>query len=302
MQKLMPFFDGKTLTITQSPHGNAQSKQAIDCVSRSGTGIYAPCDVKVGAQQYDKAGNPFFEVFNNNFKIQFVHCLVKVKPGVYAAGTRIGVWTFAGDKYPDHMHVAIKVSNKWYCILDFLDRSLKLKVGAGFKSTHWQNWSTWPDRKLVILELVKREPAPPKNVYLVGQKKIKTRDDAFDYWHSDKKQQVFYNGNNITSEFRSMATKLENEIAKLVKARDLSESLLKKAKTDNQLLAERVDELEIRIAKYKNIEKEITALAKQNTELANEKRQLTADLRNISSSFFGQLYFIFNRSEQRRHR
>lgn len=163
MAKLGNIFAGNIFRITQSPHGAAQDGRALDCTSGVGNmSLIAPCDVEVKAQRIDASGNPYFEIFNNNFKIQLVHCVLKVTPGIYAKGKRIGTYEYAGDKYPDHCHVAVQLSGKWYTYLDFLERNVQLTLAPGFKSQHWKNWNTWPDRQLDILSLTGTPPSLPE--------------------------------------------------------------------------------------------------------------------------------------------
>lgn len=179
--KLGNIFATNTFRITQSPHGKSQGFRALDCTSGTKSmAIIAPCDVKVGARRVDGAGNPYFEMFNNNFKIQVVHASLEAKPyGTYRKGTYLGHYIVPNDPYPDHAHAAVQVNGIWYSPPSVLDpKKVKLTLSPAMKEKKWGLYSTYPSIELNILPLIStpelpKPPEPnPKVVEYTNVKKI----------------------------------------------------------------------------------------------------------------------------------
>lgn len=122
----------------------------------------------------------------------------------------------------------------------------------------------------------KPKPQPVDEFYRVLGKDgkqlnaYKDKDIAFNFWYDDTSRKVTYKNKDITSEFKTMATKLEKEIAEKDTQLDEAQKLLDDA-----------------IAKREEAEKKKIESEQMNAELAEQARQTAmaydekiADLKN----------------------
>ncbi len=142
--KLGNFFTGNVFTISQSPHGALQGGKAIDCVPTSGTRVIAPCDMEIYYRKNDLGHQSYSYARGNGFRIIFVHAMLE-KTGFVKKGTDIGYLATGGAL---HLHTAIEVNGVWDCVLNYMERTIELRLTAGFSSQHWKSWSSWSDKQL----------------------------------------------------------------------------------------------------------------------------------------------------------
>lgn len=142
--KLGNFFTGNVFTITQSPHGALQGGKAIDCVPTSGTRVIAPCDMEIYYRKNDLGHQSYSYARGTGFRIIFVHAIIE-KTGFVKRGTDIGYLATGGAL---HLHTAIEVNGVWDTVLNYMERTIELRLASGFSSQHWKSWSTWKDLSL----------------------------------------------------------------------------------------------------------------------------------------------------------
>lgn len=142
--KLGNFFTGNVFTITQSPHGALQGGKAIDCVPISGTRVIAPCDMEIYYRKNDLGHQSYSYARGNGFRIIFVHAILE-KTGFVKRGTDIGYLASGGAL---HLHTAIEVNGVWDTVLNYMERTIELRLASGFSSQHWKSWTTWKDLTL----------------------------------------------------------------------------------------------------------------------------------------------------------
>lgn len=142
--KLGNFFTGNVFTITQSPHGALQGGKAIDCVPTSGTRVIAPCDMEIYYRKNDLGHQSYSYARGTGFRIIFVHAIIE-KTGFVKRGTDIGYLASGGAL---HLHTAIEVNGVWDTVLNYMERTIELRLASGFSSQHWKSWSTWKDLTL----------------------------------------------------------------------------------------------------------------------------------------------------------
>src|SRR5690606_5716453 len=115
-----------------------------------------------------------------------------------------------------------------------------------------------------VYDILNPAPLPVDNFYRVFKDGVQLnayslKDNAFNFWYHDKSRKVIFQNKDITSEFLTMATKLEEEITKLkeeVKNRDKTiENTLREldnAKELNEIFQSRIRDLEAEIKQLKN--------------------------------------------------
>jgi N-acetylmuramoyl-L-alanine amidase CwlA len=138
-------------------------------------------------------------------------------------------------------------------------------------------------------------PAPPlddfyrviKNGVQIGA--FKDKDNAFNTWYTDKSQRVTFKNNDITQDFKNMATQLEAQINEL--------------KTKNEALDKQVVKLsydrDAAIMERDGFKKQADELSLSNIELKSQRDAAVTERDRFLKSFFGQLYLLFSKNSGR---
>ena len=147
--KLGNIFKGNSIVIAQSPHGKAQNYKAMDLYGTSPDrySIIAPAAGRI-LRVYSAGKQSLFDFGDKDWFIQFVHCVPTIsKNTIVEKGALIGVMVKVP---PIHTHIAINVKGSWGILLSYMDQGIKLLSENGKPPTVWQNWNTYPDKKLFI--------------------------------------------------------------------------------------------------------------------------------------------------------
>jgi hypothetical protein len=132
--------------ITQTNHA---FDNAIDAIGDN-YNLYAVCDMTVNAQEHD-GRTPWFRGYADGMEIRYVHCNL-LRTGFFKRGEHIGNYNVPNDPFPNHLHISVLKDGIWLNFMEYLDRSLNLKLSGGFTASQqfYKNWSTWADKSLNI--------------------------------------------------------------------------------------------------------------------------------------------------------
>jgi hypothetical protein len=118
--------------------------------------MIAPLDGEIRSKSGSGRQAFFNFILEDGSIIQIVHA-TPLRFGKFKKGDEIAVSTW------HHYHVAIRIKNVWYNILEYMDRGIELRPALGL-TQHWLNWSTYPDRTLNIKnpEMPYQQPTDPE--------------------------------------------------------------------------------------------------------------------------------------------
>lgn len=118
---------------------------------------------------------------------------------------------------------------------------------------------------------------------------FKEKDNAFNTWYTDKSQRVTFKNNDITQEFKNMATQLEAQI---------NELKTKNTELDKQLTKASYDR-DAAIMERDGFKREVDVLKNSNEELKSERDAATAEKYKFLKSFWGSIYLLFSKNSGR---
>lgn len=274
--KLSNFFVGNIFTISQSPHGSLQGGKAIDCVPTTGVRLIAPCDMDIyyrannlGHQSYSYARGDGFS------RLVLVHCIIE-KSGFVKRGQDIGYLATGGAV---HLHTAIEVNGAWDCVLNYMDRSIKLALTSGFTSQHWKSWATWKDLTLGknTVEILKQTYEEAKSGF----------NDLFGFFEAhniraDLAKHVKDGGDSVLWMIHNGRTELRGMFDALVKERN---SLKASAKATELVLEAQNEQLTDLQRKLDESNQQLANVEPTITDLRNEVSTLTSERETIRTSY-----------------